>query len=124
MTNAIIFTVGASLALAIASGLLSLRRYHTLEDRYVKVLATVNNANAGVCLLDHGPCGEGRCTVIKVFKAGLADRWDSANDIAGTPVSSYYASQLFAPPYVAAPQCQTLALTMLRRSSFPQGPRG
>jgi len=54
--------------------------------------------------------------------AGIADRWDCANGIAGTwGVSSYYASQLFAPPYIAVPQGQMLASMMPSGSSFPQG---
>jgi len=48
--------------------------------------------------------------------ATLATRWESANDFAGTPVSSSYSSQLFAPPYIAAPQDQPL--TMLGRNSL------
>jgi hypothetical protein len=41
--------------------------------------------------------------------ADPAAHWDPANDVAGPPMSSYYASQLFAPPYIAAPQSQTTA---------------
>ena len=46
----------------------------------------------------------------------LAARWDPANDFAGTPVSGSYSSQLFAPPYIAAPQDQPL--TMLGGNSL------
>jgi hypothetical protein len=49
---------------------------------------------------------------------GPAARWDPANDIAGIPMSSFYASQLFAPPYIAAPQGQTMASTMLGSNSL------
>ena len=53
--------------------------------------------------------------------AGIAERWDATNGIAGIWVSSYYGSQLFAPPYIAVPQGQMLASMMPSGSSFPQG---
>ena len=43
-------------------------------------------------------------------------RWDLASDFAGNPVFSSYSSQLFAPPYIAAPQDQPL--TMLGGNSL------